>query len=401
MTKPFTPPVLILGMHRSGTSFLASRVAAHGLSIGSELVGAQPGNPRGHFEDVGILAFHEQLIRARRPETDRAFDETMMVGEPLTPGWSEAEKAEARSLLEARALDNRLWGWKEPRTALFLDEWESLAPGLRGIVVFRHPLAVHFSALRRRHWDLVLFPDQVLHAYVHYNRSLLRAIQASPERFLVVAAEKAFADLPGLDRRIDAFLGSTTPHGEALPAFHADEFAPLELSPEATAAFGELAPDAMRVYAELCVHAGIDGVNGDGISTDFRAADDASPAIEIPRFEARYFGDTYLALRHELAEEIGRKVRETEAWNRKAQKIFEENAWIEEQRRELGDRFARQQAFLDKHTQDFARLWEKHKSLGNDWVRSNERVAAQAKRIRELESRLAELERDPAKTPQG
>jgi hypothetical protein len=399
MINSSPPPVLVLGMHRSGTSFLASRVAAHGVAIGKELVGAQPGNPRGHFEDAEILRFHERLIRARRPDNHRAFDDTMMVGEPLLPRWSEAEQAEAQALLEARAKSAGLWGWKEPRTALFLDEWEQLAPGLRGIIVFRHPLAVHFSALRRRHWDLVLFPDQVLRAYVCYNQALLEAAERAPDRFLVVSAESSFDDLGRLDRRLAEFLGTAAPAADELPAFHREEFENLKLSGEAEAAFTALAPEAMRVYRALEDRTG--QASSKSSVNEPSANKPWSRALEIPAFEERYGDARYTALRMELAEEIGKKIRETEAWNQKAQKIFEANAWIEEQRRELGEKFAKQQAFLDKHTKDFTRLWEKHKELGNNWVRSNERVAAQAQRIEELEARLAAFEAPPTENPQG
>jgi hypothetical protein len=57
-------PLIICGMHRSGTSFVASLVAGAGVHLGDELLESSPGNPRGHFEDVGILDFHRTVLIA-------------------------------------------------------------------------------------------------------------------------------------------------------------------------------------------------------------------------------------------------------------------------------------------------------------------------------------------------
>jgi hypothetical protein len=57
-------PLIICGMHRSGTSFVASLVAGAGVHLGDTLLESSPGNPRGHFEDVGILDFHRTVLIA-------------------------------------------------------------------------------------------------------------------------------------------------------------------------------------------------------------------------------------------------------------------------------------------------------------------------------------------------
>jgi len=106
-------------------------------------------------------------------------------------------------------------------------------------------------------------------------------------------------------------------------------------------------------------------------------------------------------LRQELAEEIGQKVRATEEWNRRAEQVFADNARLDEERTRLGNAFAEQQAFLEKQTKDFAKLWEDHKKLGNDWVRQNERVAAFAEHVRTLEAQLREAGWEPPALPES
>ena len=43
--------LVVTGMHRSGTSMVAAYLQQAGVSIGRNLIGPAPGNPRGHFED--------------------------------------------------------------------------------------------------------------------------------------------------------------------------------------------------------------------------------------------------------------------------------------------------------------------------------------------------------------
>jgi len=54
--------LVISGMHRSGTSLVASAFRAAGIDVGSDLLGADEGNPRGHFEDRDFVRLHEEML---------------------------------------------------------------------------------------------------------------------------------------------------------------------------------------------------------------------------------------------------------------------------------------------------------------------------------------------------
>lgn len=56
--------VLVLGMHRSGTSVMARALPVLGISLGDRLIPAQNCNPKGFFEDADILASNELLLKA-------------------------------------------------------------------------------------------------------------------------------------------------------------------------------------------------------------------------------------------------------------------------------------------------------------------------------------------------
>jgi hypothetical protein len=53
MRKP-GPPIVVTGMHRSGTSLSASILAALGVAMGEQLLPADAANPRGYFEDLRL-----------------------------------------------------------------------------------------------------------------------------------------------------------------------------------------------------------------------------------------------------------------------------------------------------------------------------------------------------------
>ena len=75
-------PVIVTGMHRSGTSLLASAMQQAGVAIGDRLLAADESNVRGHFEDLDFFELHEGILAdngltwydvdERTPLSDRA-----------------------------------------------------------------------------------------------------------------------------------------------------------------------------------------------------------------------------------------------------------------------------------------------------------------------------------------
>ena len=62
-----SPPrvIVVLGMHRSGTSALAGTFSQLGLNLGDELMpGTADANPKGYFEHVRIVQAHDRLLAA-------------------------------------------------------------------------------------------------------------------------------------------------------------------------------------------------------------------------------------------------------------------------------------------------------------------------------------------------
>ena len=86
-------PLLILGMHRSGTSLAASLLESAGLHVGQRLLGANASNPRGHFEDEDFVEFQQAVLR----RLDMNEDGWVVATSPPVP---DAISARARALVE-------------------------------------------------------------------------------------------------------------------------------------------------------------------------------------------------------------------------------------------------------------------------------------------------------------
>ena len=54
--------ILVVGMHRSGTSALARTISLLGARLPSDLVGPNEGNPHGHWEPQEIVNLNDKML---------------------------------------------------------------------------------------------------------------------------------------------------------------------------------------------------------------------------------------------------------------------------------------------------------------------------------------------------
>lgn len=165
-------------MHRSGTSFVAGLLHSAGLFLGDRLLAADPTNPRGHFEDLDFLDFHRMLLRAHGFR-----DDGFVAGLRIEP--ADRFRKRAMALVGERRGGLRPWGWKDPRTSLFLPFWASVVPDARFLFVFRPPWDVVDSLFRRGDPVFSRNPAFALTAWLDYNARIRDFARANPERVLV------------------------------------------------------------------------------------------------------------------------------------------------------------------------------------------------------------------------
>lgn len=182
--------VVVLGMHRSGTSFLVRALNLAGLWLGepahlATIEGrAMSGNPKGNYEHREAVAINELILR--RSSGAWFSPPPQILGDA---GDGQRIRAFCARLQATRPREYARWGWKDPRTVLTLDVWRGTLPcRLFAVATFRHPTAVARSLLMRNRLPL----DAGYALWCHYNRQLLRHLQTLPHvlvRFDVDAAQ--------------------------------------------------------------------------------------------------------------------------------------------------------------------------------------------------------------------
>lgn len=141
--------VIVLGMHRSGTSAVTSTLAAADWALVGEALPPQPDNPRGYWEPRAVVEIHDDFLRAIGSGWS---DPTPLPSEVFL--GSEAEAARGRLAEYAEQLVERpRWILKDPRLCRLLPLWRPLltAAGAewRYLFVVRYPKSVAASLAAR------------------------------------------------------------------------------------------------------------------------------------------------------------------------------------------------------------------------------------------------------------
>lgn len=153
--------IIVLGMHRSGTSCLTGLLQQAGLVLG-DVVEQAPYNKKGNRENLDIMALNDSVL---------AFSNAAWDSPPTELCW-DSQHQSTRDAIIHRYSESAVWGFKDPRTMLTLPFWlEGLdEERLQFIATFRHPLSVAKS-LNARQPDLSI--EKGLALWRHYNEKLL------------------------------------------------------------------------------------------------------------------------------------------------------------------------------------------------------------------------------------
>jgi hypothetical protein len=216
--------LIIAGMHRSGTSLITNWLSRCGLEIGERLLGSGTGNVEGHFEDMEFLKLHKDILEKN------SLDESGLV-DAKEIELSPYQLANLETVIKIKQQLYEQWGWKDPRTCLFLDTYNKLLPEAKYLVIMRDYNAVinsllkrdfnvidkkylarnYFSRqawlhLRRKRRVAKFYAEHAetyLKVWINYNEEILRTLKKLPaDDYLVVDYEMVL----GKDEQIINFL---------------------------------------------------------------------------------------------------------------------------------------------------------------------------------------------------
>mgnify|MGYP001820469600 FL=1 len=155
--------VIILGMHRSGTSCLAGSFQSAGLFLG-DVNTAAPHNRKGNRENLTIMQLNDQVLA----NTGHAWNEPP----PGDAQWTTADHEQRDAIIDELS-ERSPWGFKDPRTLFTLTGWRERLPSARLVGTLRHPMKVAAS-LAKRGGVLHIPPERGIQLWRQYNARLLQ-----------------------------------------------------------------------------------------------------------------------------------------------------------------------------------------------------------------------------------
>ncbi len=158
--------VVILGMHRSGTSLITKSIELLGYTLGDNLMPAGVDNPKGFWEDLDIVQFNDKLLASNQTSWDSPRDSG-------SKAYSRELQQEALTLLESRFSNTDRFIIKDPRMSLLLDFWSRCFVeadiSVHYLAVYRQPLDIAASLHARNGMET---EQGLLLTYI-YNRALM------------------------------------------------------------------------------------------------------------------------------------------------------------------------------------------------------------------------------------
>ena len=194
--------LICTGFHRSATSATANYLNNAGLHMGNELMGNSISNPKGHFEDWAVVRLHDEQLA--KNDTNWQYHEEV----PL-----DIEPDFLNKYIKLRNSHHSVWGVKDPRACLFLNEWNEALEGQGNFLfVARHWSSCIESLLHRhsrefaqqlpenlendKRLEFWRKPDLAAKMWLAYNQRLLAFAKKHPSKSLIVTQRALFNGAP-------------------------------------------------------------------------------------------------------------------------------------------------------------------------------------------------------------
>lgn len=220
-TKQARPTaILVLGMHRSGTSALTRVISLLGATLPSNLMPpVKDNNEAGFWESLDAYRLNDDILASAGSSWDHWGE--------LNPGWTHAPaigafKARARAMLEHDFAGSPLFVLKDPRLCRLLPFWLEvlleLGADVKCVLPLRNPLEVAASLKARDGFS-------VAKSHVLWLRHVLDAESGSrglPRVF--ISYDGLLADWRALVQRMSVELGIAWPRSLATSEVEVDSF---------------------------------------------------------------------------------------------------------------------------------------------------------------------------------
>ncbi len=198
--------IIVLGMHRSGTSALSRTINLLGIDLGNDFYQG-PVNPRGYWEHEPVMRINDELLKQ--------FLGFWTSPDPLPADWLNHNitleaKEKLLEILRRDFGESPLWGLKDPRLCVLLPLYLSIFDELNVEPMFLHcirnPVDVALSLQKRDQteveFSLVLWLRYVCEAFYH----------SYPYRNAFVSFDSLLSDWKASVTSIEKQLGHSWPN---------------------------------------------------------------------------------------------------------------------------------------------------------------------------------------------
>ena len=197
--------IIILGMHRSGTSLAAEIAYRWGAYADTSLfIEPNDGNPRGYWEPRPLMKLNDDLLAAvhsswKVPPTEEGRKHLARLAK------RGSLRLRAHRLLATMNPNQTVWLWKDPRLCILLPFWKEIWESVVYLVPIREPMAIASSLCARRDFCM---PSALL-LWQKYMSTLISDEDMSSKAFFF-SYEELLHDSPNVCDRICRFLDKNT-----------------------------------------------------------------------------------------------------------------------------------------------------------------------------------------------
>lgn len=215
--------IVIVGMHRSGTSALTRTVNLLGAATPQTLMGATANNLRGHWESKPIVELNDEILAACG---HRWYSRHRIAVSPTEVVRANGMWQRLRDTLEGEFAGASTVVLKDPRISrlvpLYREVLTEAGYSVEAVLTLRSPLEVAQSLARRDDME----PRRALGVWMRYTLDAERGTRGLPRALVVY--EDLLADWRGTTSRMKQQLGGYWPPVTSEAAAAIDAF----LSPE-------------------------------------------------------------------------------------------------------------------------------------------------------------------------
>ena len=226
--------LIVLGMHRSGTSAFTGVLNLLGVNLGTQMLETQSDNPKGFFEHKYVVLANDCILET----FNSSWDDPLPLPENWIARFKDSQlREDARYFLRTDISENTLSAVKDPRLCKLLPFWlplleaEEITPSVA--LVIRSPLEIADSLARRNGFSIeksmVLWMQYMLEAERstrHIPRCFVKfeSVLGEPQKTVEHVFETVGLDAPDfskLDReQLDQFVDHDMRHHRVSDADH-------------------------------------------------------------------------------------------------------------------------------------------------------------------------------------